>query len=297
METWIWCNLLGCELGTLVHQRWEYIKLQTHCFGQGVGLVPSDEATYQKLNIEIKEKKKLVINIPGANWVNIYFFMTISLVKMHVMSTSRWNKVSQQMEKKKKNYSSKRWHDQYFNEASGSKDMEYDWAQSAEWRYPKGIVLSPNSRVTGWAQIIMVKGVSLLMPKSVNDTLNTKVQCCGRHQVNPVGSLDEGEKWCEDDEDGGKKWWEARSDWCHQMEIFTSHLPCWFFKGKFPPFHSCFLPSPSLFHLHHCFFIFTSHRVDLVSPSNIELWCSSFHSLTLVSVMSLFWPWLFVLDL
>jgi hypothetical protein len=46
----------------------------------------------------------------------------------------------------------------------------------------------------------------LLTPKSVNETLNTKVQRCGRHQVNPVGGLDEGEKKCGDDEDGGKKW-------------------------------------------------------------------------------------------
>jgi hypothetical protein len=30
----------------------------------------------------------------------------------------------------------------------------------------------------------------LLTPKSVNNVLNTKVQCCGRHQVNPVGGLD-----------------------------------------------------------------------------------------------------------
>ena len=41
------------------------------------------------------------------------------------------------------------------------------------------------------------------MPKSVNNMLNTKVQCCGRHQVNPVGSLNKGEKRCEDDEDEG----------------------------------------------------------------------------------------------
>ena len=163
--------------------------------------------------------------------------------------------------------------------------MEYDWAQSAEQRYQKGIVLSPNLRVTGWAQIIMVKGVLLLMPKSVNNTLNTKVQCCGRHQVNPAGSLNEGEKWCEDNKVGGK-WLVARSNWCHQTEISTSHLLWWFVKEKFPLLHSCFLPSALLFHL---------HRVDLVSPSNVELWCSSFCSLTLVSVMTLLWPWLFVL--
>jgi hypothetical protein len=39
-----------------------------------------------------------------------------------------------------------------------------------------------------------VKGMSLLTPKSVNDTLNTKVQRCGRHQVNPMGGEDEAEK-------------------------------------------------------------------------------------------------------
>ena len=139
--------------------------------------------------------------------------MTISSVEMCVMSTSSWNKVSQQMEKKK-NYSPKRWHNWYLNETIGSKDTEHDWAQSAE---PKDIVLSPNSRVTGQAQIIMVKGVLLLMPKSVNDTLNTKVQHCKRHQVNPVGGLNEGEKWYEDNEDGGKKWWEARSGWRQEV--------------------------------------------------------------------------------
>jgi hypothetical protein len=32
------------------------------------------------------------------------------------------------------------------------------------------------------------------MPKSVKNMLNTKVQRCGRHQVNPVSGLDEGEK-------------------------------------------------------------------------------------------------------
>ena len=72
-----------------------------HFFKKGVGWVPSDETIYWELNNEIKEKK-LVVNISGANWVKIYFFMTISLVKMHLMSTSRWNKVSQQMKKKKK---------------------------------------------------------------------------------------------------------------------------------------------------------------------------------------------------
>jgi hypothetical protein len=80
-------------------------------------------------------------------------------------------------------------------------------------------------------------------------------------------------RWSENDEDGGKKWLEARSDWCHQNEpsirkfsqvnggnFPCSHLPCWFsfefykstrqvtnLQGKFPPFHSCFLPLPSLF--------------------------------------------------
>jgi len=33
----------------------------------------------------------------------------------------------------------------------------------------------------------------LLTPKSVNNMLNTKVQRCGRHQVNPMGGEDEGE--------------------------------------------------------------------------------------------------------
>ena len=60
----------------------------------------------------------------------------------------------------------------------------------------------------------------------------------------------------------------------------------------FVSYTSCLLPS-SL-----CSSLFLSSTrppdwVDLVSPSNIELWCSSYHSLTLVSVMSfldvIFW--------
>ena len=165
------------------------------------------------------------------------------------------------------------------NITSGFKDMEYDWAQSAEWRYPKGIVLSPNSRVTGWAQIIMVKGVSLLMPKSVNNMLNTKVQCCGRHQVNPVGGLNKGEKWCEDNKDGGKKWWEARSGWWQEaidaIKQKFSQVTCHVDLSK--ENSHCFI---LVSYLHHCFFIFSiafsslpPTGFDLVSPSNIELWC------------------------
>ena len=177
---------------------------------------------------------------------------------------SRW--------KKKKNYSPKRWHNWYFNfnETSGSKDIEYNWAQSGEWRYPKGIVLSPNSRVTGWAQIIMVKGVSLLMPKSVNDTLNTKVQCCGRHQFNPVGSLNEGEKWCEDDKDGGKKWWEARSGW--QQEAIDAikqkflQVTCHVDLSK-ENSHWFILVS----YLHHHFFIYSIALSS--SPPTRLTWC------------------------
>ena len=46
---------------------------------------------------------------------------------------------------------------------------------------------------------------------------------------------------------GGKKWLMPSN------VTFTSHLLCWFVNGKFPLFHSCFLPSPtspSLFYLH-----------------------------------------------
>ena len=40
------------------------------------------------------------------------------------------------------------------------------------------------------------------------------------------------------------------------------------------------LPLSSPFHLH----LHNSHRVDLVSPNNVELWCSTYRSLTLASV-------------
>ena len=70
-------------------------------------------------------KKKLNINVPRANWVNVYFFMTISLVKMHAMSTSRWNgRVRQQMKKQKNSTHPRDATNIYFNKTSGSKDAE-----------------------------------------------------------------------------------------------------------------------------------------------------------------------------
>ena len=69
----------------------------------------------------------------------------------------------------------------------------------------KGIVLSPNSRVTRRAQIIAVKGVTLLTPKSVNDTLNTKFNAAWETPSQPRKRCDD------DDENGDKKWLGARS--------------------------------------------------------------------------------------
>ena len=118
-----------------------------------------------------------------------------------------------------------------------------------------------------------------------------KFNVSGRHQVNPVGSGGEGEKmwgrWTRGQEVVGGKKWLMPSKWTIDKKILTSHLPCWFVKltGKFPPF---ILVS----YLYHRFFILTfftsgSHWVDLVSPRNVELWCSTFRSLTLASVTPL----------
>ena len=79
-------------------------------------------------------------------------------------------------------------------------------------RYPKGIVLSPNSRVTGRAQIIAVKGMTLLTPKSVNDTLNTKFNAAWETPSQP-------KKRCDDDENGDKKWLGARSGWKQEVHM------------------------------------------------------------------------------
>ena len=183
---------------------------------------------------------------------------------------SRWKKI------KNKNYSSRRWHNWYFNETSVSKDMEYDWAQSAEWRYPKGIVLSPNSRVTGQAQIITVKGVLLLTPKSVNKMMNTKVQHYWETPSQPCGRW----RWKSNAEDekamlkvGNKN--EAVGIFIWQINT-AGNLWKFLFDGI-----DCFLPSttsclpPLLAPILIVFtsfltFIETANWVDLVSPTALN---------------------------
>ena len=158
----------------------------------------------------------------------------------------------------------------------------------------EGIVLSPTSMVTGRAQITHVTDTRV----SEQYTLNTKVQCAGRHQVNP----NQKGRWQwrkEDDNEGrmmmmGEGWW-----WGRMTSNFNNHMQCWVWKKKFCP-HAMFdeVPTISSFlsYLYlQLFFPYTSiiikpHWVDLVSPGNVELQCSSFLSLTLASVI----PWLWL---
>jgi hypothetical protein len=111
------------------------------------------------------------------------------------------------------------------------------------------------------------------------NALNTKVQRCGWHQVNPSVAVSMRWGW-------GKNWLVGRINWCHQnepwaWEILISHLPCNVLICKllqsshckvptilllFPTFTITFLSSP----------LFTSHWADLVSPTNVELWRSCF---------------------
>ena len=110
------------------------------------------------------------------------------------------------------------------------------WLSSV--RHPKGIVLSPDSRVTGWAQIITVKGVSLLTPKLVNKTMNTKVQHYWETPSQPCGRC----RWKSNGE-GGKQ---DKMLWIFLWQINTAgDLWTFAFDGinhLLPPTTSCLSP-------------------------------------------------------
>ena len=161
------------------------------------------------------------------------------------------------------------------------KTQDRNWAQLREWRYPKGVVLSPNSRVTGGAQAIAVKGRHYWCQSQwMIHVEHQSSMWLGDTKSTQSGGLDEGES--SEDNNGGEKqevvWWDQIRE-C--KKIFTTRAVLFWSSHRF------ILVS----YLYPRFLIFTSIKigltwVDLVSPSNVELWCSSYHSLTLVSATS-----------
>ena len=121
-----------------------------------------------------------------------------------------------------------------------------------ERRYPKGIVLSPDLRVTGRAQCIAVKGMSLLTPKSVNEMMNTKVQRCWETPSQPSRQSQwRWKRWGWGQEVVGGKKWLMPSKSTIDKKIFISHVLCQFVKRKiptvsffFPTFTIAFSSSP-----------------------------------------------------
>ena len=148
----------------------------------------------------------------------------------------------------------------------------------------------------------MVKGVSLLTPRSVNEMMNTKVQHDWETPSQPCGRW----RWKNDAEDekmmvkvGNKNEAVVIFHWQINTAGDLWKFPFDGINHFLPPTTSCLPPllAPILIifiisHLH------WDCQLDWLGVSHsVELWCSMYCSLTLASVTTLLWPWLFVLDL
>jgi hypothetical protein len=155
-------------------------------------------------------------------------------------------------------------------------------------KIPEGIVLSGISRVTGRAQMIAAKGTRYWHQSQWMIRWTPKFNVAGRHQVNPVKPMmmevekSEGkgrkEEW--------KRLWELQQTRLARgvMDMRNFELTCLL---KLPPSSS---PSSLLItifathhHLRYSYHLrYSLHSspdwVDLVSPSKVELWRSSYRS-------------------
>ena len=93
--------------------------------------------------------------------------------------------------------------------------------------------------VTGWAQIITVKGVLLLTPKSVNEMMNTKAQCYWETPSQPCGRW----RWESNGEGRKQEWNSGNFPLTNQHSRWLVKVPIWWHQSLLASHH--FLPPSS----------------------------------------------------